>query len=243
MVHKFPLMLHNWNWINLQCFLRYFLSPFLGSIFHETGVCMIYKDTWYLNNLRRFFSSTPISSNFLEGTCVALRWNSTGGPLVCNQTARGPAQWETQPFETNCWLASDVFFFHHQTFLGGKAFGYKEMWTKGHESLIISEKKHNKNTAWQRSHFIVLVPDFRWMNFLGIFLAILPGQTNSLQKPPLPFGAAEDFFRLQALGFLVEVEQLDIFELQLRRRESCGDFEATLESFLGWTCYTPKFGS
>lgn len=130
-------------------FLDIFFVTMRGSIFHETGVCLIYKDAWYLNNLRRFLSSTPISwngSSSKSGTCVALRWNSTGGPLVCNQTARGPAQWETQPFETNCWLASDVSFFHHQTFLGGKAFGYKEMWTKGHESLIISEK----NTSWHR---------------------------------------------------------------------------------------------
>lgn len=148
-------------------FLDIFFVTMRGSIFHETGVCLIYKDAWYLNNLRRFLSSTPISwngSSSKSGTCVALRWNSTGGPLVCNQTARGPAQWETQPFETNCWLASDVSFFHHQTFLGGKAFGYKEMWTKGHESLIISEKTHLDTGSWT-SHFIVLVPYFRWRSF------------------------------------------------------------------------------
>lgn len=189
--HKFPLMLRNWNWINLQCFLRYFLSPFLGSIFHETGVCMIYKDTWYLNNLRRFLSSTPISwngSSSKSGTCVALRWNSTGGPLVCNQTARGPAQWETQPFETNCWLASEVFFFHRQPFceeklLGTKRFVDKRAW----ESHHTWKKTHlDKGHSWT-SHFDCIGTLFQvWMIFGIKFPSFQAKQTHS-KNPPLPF--------------------------------------------------------
>ena len=191
-------MLHNWNWINVQCFIRYFFVTMRGSIFHETGVCLIYNDAWYLNNLRRFFSSTPISSSFLEGTCVALRWNSTGGPLVCNQTARGPAQWETQPFETNCWLASDVFFSITKPFCEEKLLGTKRFVDKGHESLIISEK----NTSWQRSHFIVLVPYFRWMNFLGIFLAFQAKHSNSKNHPFLPFVPLKTSSKTSGTGLL-----------------------------------------
>lgn len=129
-------------------------------------------------------------------------WRCDGTPpgdhwCVTRQPGARPSGKPNRSRRTAGWHRM-CFFSITKPFCEEKLLGTKRFVDKGHESLIISEK----NTSWQRSHFIVLVPYFRWMNFLGIFLAFQAKHSNSKNHPFLPFVPLKTSSKTSGTGLL-----------------------------------------